>query len=149
MIMTESIIRLLVAVPTEAVGYLIGKAGKTLNELADNSNCRLYLQGHHDISVGAKERAIIIEGSVSNALEALHRLFLKLSLRNNKSASDVELVKWSIPQSMCGILIGRGGEGIKHIHAETGSWVKVAHIEEALPGDSERFVYSYFFHCLS
>ena len=35
------------------------------------------------------------------------------------------LIKWIISNRVCGLLIGRNGEGIKHINDVSGAWVKV------------------------
>jgi hypothetical protein len=52
-----------------------------------------------------------------------------------------QIIKWVILQSDCGNLIGRGGEGIKKINEVSGSWVKVAHLEDSVRGAKERLVY--------
>lgn len=52
-----------------------------------------------------------------------------------------QIIKWVILQSDCGNLIGRGGEGIKKINELSGSWVKVAHLEDSVRGAKERLVY--------
>jgi hypothetical protein len=38
------------------------------------------------------------------------------------------------------MVIGRNGSGIKAINAASGAWVKIAHIEEAMPCDGQRLV---------
>lgn len=56
-------------------------------------------------------------------------------------ADGNQIIKWVILQSDCGTLIGRGGEGIKRINELSGSWVKVAHLEDSVRGVKERLVY--------
>ena len=56
----------------------------------------------------------------------------------NFKQSNQQILKWIIPQNSCGVLIGRGGDGIRRINDMTGAWVKVAHIEEFRQCATER-----------
>lgn len=129
--------KILLSIPTDAVGLLIGKEGKTFNEISISSNAKLNLQLHQDIARGSRERFIIIEGEIEQISTAARIIIDKLSSRNN-SESRIELIKWVISQSRCSVIIGRNGSGIKAINAASGSWVKIAHVEEACPGENQR-----------
>jgi polyribonucleotide nucleotidyltransferase len=166
----------MIAVPTDAIGLLIGKAGKTLTKISKESGARVSLQAYDDIEYGSRERAVIIHGirhSIVTALKLIIAIFVArkttcmTSLDSTPSTnvfnsgenettkeistnnSNFELLKWIIPQSMCGKLIGKGGDGIKLINSKSGAWVKIAHIEEISPGTDERYSmlihdYNYF-----
>lgn len=133
--------KILLSIPTDAVGLLIGKEGKTFNEISVQSSAKLTLQLHHDISRGSRERYIAIEGEIDKIGKACRIIIEKLSSRNfAKGGEDqIELIKWVIAQSRCSMIIGRNGSGIKAINAASGSWVKIAHVEEACPGESQRY----------
>lgn len=132
--------KILLSIPTDAVGLLIGKEGKTFNEISVQSNAKLNLQLHHDICKGSRERFIIIEGDIESLGKAVRIIVEKVSSRNFSEGGDdrIELIKWVVSQSRCSMIIGRGGNGIKAINAASGSWVKIAHVEEACPGESQR-----------
>lgn len=96
---------------------------------------------------GTKERCVVIWGSVESLLKAEGLILSKMEVRRPKKDPDdfaVEsgkfLVKWVIPNSMCGLLIGRQGDGIKQINDLSGAWVKVAREQESAPGSTERSV---------
>jgi len=136
--------KILLSIPTDAVGLLIGKEGKTFNEISVQSNAKLSLQLHHDICKGSRERSVIIEGDVKSIARAIKIIIHKLSCRNlsgDVGSEKTELIKWVVSQSRCSMIIGRGGNGIKAIHASSGAWVKIAHIEEACPGEGQRLLY--------
>lgn len=172
---------LMVSAPTDAIGLLIGKSGKTLTKISMESGVHIGLQSHNDIECGSRERAVIIQGTISSTMKALRiivpiiagrktvdggndRSVESASLGNDASESNdpdksrghdsaltetlgyaeetnsnFDLIKWVIPQSLCGKLIGKGGNGIKHINTSSGAWVKIAHIEEISPGENERY----------
>lgn len=144
------------SIPTEAVGLIIGKSGKNLLKISQDSKSKVSLQSHHDVQLGSHERIVIVEGDKSSIMQALRMVVPTLIDRKSSSSSEeikasdsppasdtesVELIKWLIPQQMCGVLIGKGGDGIKAINTQSGAWVKIAHVEEASPGAEERLVY--------
>lgn len=107
------------------------------------------------------ERVLIIQGSPDGVLSALEQVVERLQ-RAKKGTSpssasgatsgdlptfeedswkDLEtVVKWVVPQAVCGALIGKSGKGIKKINMESGAWVKVAHTEEYSPETNERYI---------
>lgn len=131
---------IILSIPTDAVGLIIGKEGKTFNEISVLSRAKLTLQLHHDICKGLRQRFIIVEGDISCIAMAVRIIIEKLSTRNTGDRIDesIELIKWVVPQSKCSMIIGRGGNCIKAINAASGSWVKIAHIEETCPGENQR-----------
>ncbi len=150
----QSEISFTVSVPTDAIGLLIGKSGKTLNKLSLDSKCNINLQSNHDREEGNKERAVILTGKINGILFALRSIMAILASRKTcssfpihsepvqklkkKESTSNELLKWAIPQSLCGKLIGKAGQGIRSINAQSGAWVKIGHIEEVPPGSEER-----------
>ena len=82
----------------------------------------------------------MIDGDIASIVRAIRIITEKLAVRNlsDDASEKVELIKWVISQSKCSMIIGRGGNGIKAINAASGSWVKIAHVEEACPGENQR-----------
>jgi transcription antitermination factor NusA-like protein len=145
-----------ILIPTQFVGLLIGKNGSCFRDLAKISKCRLFLQSYEDIPELSRERVLTLVGTKISVLIALRKV-IELIQPCTKSMSATglggigssggwemqqsdgnQIIKWVISQSDCGTLIGRGGEGIKRINELSGSWVKVAHLEDSVRGVNER-----------
>ena len=128
-----------VVVPTSMIGLLIGKNGSSFQELSRLANVRLYLQAHEDMPEKSRERILIMCGFPENLTTVLSKIFHRIRFKSKIAREDdCQLIKWVIKQSNCGTLIGRNGEGIKSINRLSGSWVKVAHLEEYISGEHER-----------
>lgn len=74
----------------------------------------------------------MVAGSLDAVVKAQEIILQKLKTRRPKGdKEDIQLgtgkylIKWIIPSRVCGLLIGRSGEGIKHINDVSGAWVKV------------------------
>jgi transcription antitermination factor NusA-like protein len=145
-------VKFILSIPTEAVGLVIGKQGRTLIALSEATKCKVHLQSHYDLAAGARERAVVFEGETSCVKNAALQVIKLVADRKTTTAllSDPfraaavvgtekqVLAKWIIPKDRCGILIGKGGAGIKHINQASGAWVKIAHVEESSPGATDR-----------
>ena len=139
-----------ILVPTQFVGLLIGKNGSCFRDLAKSSKCRLFLQSYEDIPELSRERVLTMNGAKASVLVALRKVIEIIQPCTKSMGSQVgtwesqadgnQIIKWVILQSDCGTLIGRGGEGIKRINELSGSWVKVAHLEDSVRGVKERYV---------
>lgn len=145
--------RILFSVPINAVGLLIGKNGETLKFICRESSATVTLQHFHDLRKGVTERVIIISATnIPNFIKAYDLIIDKLKIYKSslitfkdtvKDEPDaIEVVKWLVNQSYCGLLIGRSGEKIKKIRELSGAWVKIAHIEESVTiPNGDRLVY--------
>ena len=137
-----------IVVPTQFVGLLIGKNGSCFRELAKTSKCRLFLQSYEDIPELSRERVLTMTGTKMSVLVALRKVIEIIQPCTKSMGSQVgtwesqadgsQIIKWVILQSDCGTLIGKLGEGIKRINELSGSWVKVAHLEDSVRGVKER-----------
>lgn len=137
-------------VSTQIVGLLIGKNGATLREIISESSANIFFQSIEDLPECCSQRIISVVGSRGAILQAVARIVNRVQLMGGHFSKDgrpdpaeiadhnKQLMKWIIPQYLCGALIGRGGEGIKRINDVSGAWVKVAHTEEFNPGLNER-----------
>lgn len=131
-----------ILVPTQIVGLLIGKNGAYFRDMSKQSSSKLFLQSYEDMPENCRERVLIVSGNKLSIVQALGKVFGRIRCRSQTPEAteqeSTQLIKWVIPQSLCGPLIGRGGEGIKKINELSGSWVKVAHLEEFTSGVDER-----------
>jgi predicted RNA-binding protein YlqC (UPF0109 family) len=152
-------VMLYLSVATQMVGLIIGKSGAFFREISHDSKVKLFLQTTQDMPSESRERVLIIVGNRISVISAIRKIYSKIQQANEKSNSKFskpsskfsdsnlspfdnskgeEMIKWIVPQTRCGSLIGKRGEGIKSINTLSGSWVKVAHVEELSPGTNER-----------
>jgi len=147
----------LILIPAAAVGLLIGKAGQFIKYIGHVSGATLKLQSFDEMTPGTQERVLVVMGENVSVLKcAVQVILMRLQTQhpmlyesggdnNNNNDNAIhdakKLVKWIIPQSAAGLLIGKQGSRIKMINDKSGAWVKLAHPEELAPSPDERFVY--------
>lgn len=152
----------LMLIPAAAVGLLIGKAGQFLKYIGHVSGATLKLQSFDEMALGTQERVLVVIGEDMLVVKcAVQVILMRLQTQhpmlfedggddddddNHNNAMHAakkkkKLVKWIIPQSAAGLLIGKQGSRIKMINDKSGAWVKLAHPEELAPSPDERFVY--------
>ena len=156
-----SIETLVILIPTSAVGLIIGKAGLFLKYIGHISGAQLRLQSFDEMMHGIQERAIFVTGEPTSIKSAVQVILLRLQVpsepgrtfgggvaNNNNgdgstegTSSDQHVIQWIIPQSSCGLLIGKNGSRIKMINENSGAWVKIAHPEETGPDVGESYIY--------
>lgn len=113
--------------------------GATLREISAESGAKMSFQAFSDMPPGTKERCVVIWGAVDAIVTAVSLILAKMEIRRPKSDGDevvIEngkyLLKWLIPNYMCGLLIGRHGDGIKQINEASGAWVKVRYMVNSI-----------------
>lgn len=135
--------------PTDIIGLIIGKQGSALRDITTKSGARILIQAFEDMPPGSNEREVSISGSIQEIAIAEERILQRLRNRrpkcNDNNIAILEngscLLKCVIPRNLCGLLIGRGGVGVKEINEKSGAWIKVAHEQDGAPGTSDRTVY--------
>jgi len=134
-------------VANESVGLIIGKAAAGLKEISKDSGAQLIIQEPDMCPAGSKEPTVSLRGSWEAIKKAETKILDKLSqLKPGVSvdddvSEDKDQVKWLIPESLCGMLIGKGGSTLKNIKDQTGAFIRLANAQELGPGSSERVVY--------
>lgn len=132
-------------------GSLIGTGGKSIKELKSVTNARIIVSGALEVFPGTGERVVLISGNI-NAVDLAQTLVWEMIAQNVQSGSD-RSVDWSpevvvnnlgtndsvevkakitIPAAVGGLILGRGGETIKEISAESGASIIMTSKEEAL-----------------
>lgn len=104
-------------IPQPKVGLIIGKGGETIKRLQEQAGCRMLMVQDGQYS-NAPQRLLRIQGAPS-AIEAAKGLVMDLigGMDFNPGNQTVEV---QVPSNLVGMVIGRGGESIKRIQAETG-----------------------------
>ena len=127
-----------ILVSNNNAGSIIGKSGKTISDLQQESSARIRLSQAGDFFPGTNDRVCLISGTVDNVksaislvLEKLHQLKVEtdspLESEDPTSPTDSNDVKYNysarilIPAAACGMLIGREGSTIKKIKDDVGA----------------------------
>ncbi|BGP23297.1 PAB1 binding protein [Rhodotorula toruloides] len=122
---------------TQDASIIIGKQGKNINEIRDKSGAKLNIT---ESVPGNPERIM----SVTGALDAVSKAFGLIVRRINDEPFDVPSVPGSravtirfiIPNSRMGSVIGKAGSKIKEIQEASGARLQAS--EAMLPGSTER-----------
>jgi len=139
------------SIPVDSVNIIAGNNGENLKKMSEETKTLVTLQSAEDAQSGSSLRIITIEGvreCIVNALKAIIPILIDRkniqpdSLSSSTDSESVEIVRWLIPQQLCGVLIGKGGEGVKNISKLSGAHVRVLNAHEAVVENSdERFAF--------
>lgn len=132
-----SMIHMRCLIVTQDASIIIGKAGSHVNEIREKSGARVVVSPS---VVGNPERIL----HVSGPLDAVSKAFGLIVRRINDEPFDVPSVpgsravtiKFMIPNSRMGSVIGRQGSKIKEIQEASGARLNAS--EGMLPGSTER-----------
>lgn len=141
----ESTIRFLVS--NSAAGSVIGKGGATINEFQQQSGARIVLSRAREFFPGTSDRIILLSGTVSAILTALHLILSKVSEdgdgggkgedSSDRGASELRIV---VPNKVCGAIIGKSGATIKSFVDDSGASIKLSSQDPSSSAVSERLV---------
>lgn len=116
-----------VVVPRSSVGIIIGKQGDTIKRLAMETGTKIQFKPDDDPNT--TERCAIIMGTreqIYRATEKITELVRKSAQAAGNNTGSIPSTEssvfyMSVPASKCGLVIGKGGETIKQINAESGA----------------------------
>lgn len=121
-----------ILVSNNNAGSIIGKSGRTISDLQQQSSARIRLSQAGDFFPGTNDRVCLISGAVDNAktaislvLEKLHHLQIEedsqLDSESPPNATDSNDLKYNysarilVPAAACGMILGREGSTIKKL----------------------------------
>jgi RNA-binding protein Nova len=161
-----SAIKLLVS--NNVAGSIIGRAGQTISELQTQSSARIKLSQTGDFYPGTQDRVCLVQGQLENVQSAVRLLLERIyMLQEQQHSQHVTwhpnqseavpdspgfdfVVRLLVPNSCCGMIIGKGGTSIKQMEEASGvSSVRLSPKESeepkspsaaAVAGTSERVV---------
>ncbi|KAJ9576806.1 hypothetical protein L9F63_006580 [Diploptera punctata] len=125
-------------VPSVAAGAIIGKGGETIAQLQKDTGARVKMSKANDFYPGTSERVCLITGNVEAIMAVLTFIMEKIREKpdinakqaidfdNKTSAERDKQVKILVPNSTAGMIIGKGGNYIKQIKEESGSYVQIS-----------------------
>uniref|UniRef100_A0A8C6WYH5 Insulin-like growth factor 2 mRNA binding protein 2a n=1 Tax=Neogobius melanostomus TaxID=47308 RepID=A0A8C6WYH5_9GOBI len=117
------------------VGRLIGKEGRNLKKIEEDTGTRITISSFLDITICNQERTIVVKGSLDNCCRAekevtkkLREYFTNCSLFDQQ-APEQEVVYLFIPTQAVGALIGKKGQHIKQLAHIAAASIKIAPAE--------------------
>eukprot|EP00595_Chromulina_sp_UTEXLB2642_P002514 CAMPEP_0196765644 /NCGR_PEP_ID=MMETSP1095-20130614/10256_1 /TAXON_ID=96789 ORGANISM="Chromulina nebulosa, Strain UTEXLB2642" /NCGR_SAMPLE_ID=MMETSP1095 /ASSEMBLY_ACC=CAM_ASM_000446 /LENGTH=438 /DNA_ID=CAMNT_0042124029 /DNA_START=14 /DNA_END=1330 /DNA_ORIENTATION=+ len=134
-----------VLVPTEAVGNIIGKGGSIIHELNATTGAKIHVSSNTDLYPGTKDRTVGMYGPKSSLEAAIVEVVVRIVEgldnkhgSNDSSSSKVPVtnnsntdaqkyeLRFPIPSSASGMIIGRGGTLIKELGEKSSCYLKVS-----------------------
>ncbi|GKY94371.1 hypothetical protein MPSEU_000403000 [Mayamaea pseudoterrestris] len=130
-----SAIKLLVS--NNVAASIIGRAGQTVSELQAQSRTRIKLSQSGDFFPGTQDRVCLVQGETENVKAALRLLLERLfALQEHQYAQHISwqqqqqgsesrhpfvfISRLLVPNSCCGMIIGKAGANIKYLEESTG-----------------------------
>jgi len=131
-------------VPRSAAGVIIGKQGDTIKRLQAETDTKIQFKSDEDPN--SSERILVIRGSEENIRMATSKVADLVARSANSTMTQmgsqmgpqIEHVRMAVPASKAGLIVGKGGETIRQIQAETGAWLGMS--REPFPNPEERIV---------
>uniref|UniRef100_A0AC35U2P4 KH domain-containing protein n=1 Tax=Rhabditophanes sp. KR3021 TaxID=114890 RepID=A0AC35U2P4_9BILA len=111
-----------VIVPKSAVGMIIGKAGDTIKRLAQETGSKI--QFKPDTNPEGQDRTAVIQGNASQISHATRLISEIVAKCGGGQPTDVQYM--TVPGNKTGLVIGKGGETIKALNAESGAHIELA-----------------------
>jgi heterogeneous nuclear rnp K-like protein 2 len=134
----EGSVTLRVLLNSKGAGVVIGKGGKTVEEMREFSGAKAGVSKQVE---GVNDRILTISGTIDQSAKAVH--FLASTLVDTPCMTfqpplppSHTLVRLLVPNSIMGSVIGRSGQRIKQIQENNG--VRLVAAKEPLPNSTER-----------
>lgn len=121
-----------VIVPRASVGMIIGKGGETIKRLAAESGAKIQFKPDDDQST--PDRCAVIQGTTEQIAKATQ--FISELVNKSGAGGGSEMFYMHVPSNKTGLVIGKGGETIKQICAESGAHVELS--RDPPPNASEK-----------
>lgn len=121
-------------VPDRLAGVIIGKGGSGIAELEQETGASMRLSGARVYFPGTTERVMVCGGEVSAIEAILPILVMKLNEASSSSsphngshsATPPSLFRFVLTNSACSCIIGKGGEVIKALSAQSGASIRAS-----------------------
>lgn len=150
----RSTLRFLVS--NNGAGSIIGKGGVVITEFQAQSGAKIVVSRAREFFPGTSDRIILLSGTVSAILTALHLILSKLAELEeahdgareggegkpaegggSNARMDLRIV---VPNKVCGAIIGKGGATIRSFVEDSQATIKLSSQEYATSGLAERTV---------
>ena len=127
-----------------ASGSIIGKGGATISEIEAQSGSRVQLSKPKETFPGTSDRILLLTGTISCILTALHLLISKIvqeeEEKGEKAPGAPITVKLVAPNATCGAILGKQGATMRSFTDDSGAEIKLSNKESMFPGVTDRVV---------
>ncbi|CAI5445009.1 unnamed protein product [Caenorhabditis angaria] len=117
-----------VIVPRDSAGLIIGKGGDVIRRLAQETGTKI--QFKPDENPDSAERCAVIMGTREQIYAATERITEIVNRSLGGGGTNQEKFYMHVPADKCGLVIGKGGETIKQINAESYAHCELARDKE-------------------
>ncbi len=135
-----------IAIPNGRVGVIIGKGGETIKYLQLQSGAKIQVTRDMDADPNSYTRSVELQGaadSIAKAEQLIKDVLAEaesggsgiVSRRVTGQPGGAEQFVMQIPNNKVGLIIGKGGETIKNMQANTGARIQVIPLHLP-PGDT-------------
>uniref|UniRef100_A0A914HD89 K Homology domain-containing protein n=1 Tax=Globodera rostochiensis TaxID=31243 RepID=A0A914HD89_GLORO len=124
-----------VLIPSAAVGALIGKGGETMRNLKNDSGCRVQMSKNQEVYHGTSERICLVKGKLASTMIVMGAILEKIQekIDANHAADHFDLkgldrtkeMKFVVPNTSAGMVIGKNGASIKEIRDTTTANIQI------------------------
>lgn len=121
-----------IKVPNNMVGLIIGKGGETIKSLQTRSGARIQVQRDVDTPPGATEREVTLIGTPAQIQTVQFEINAIIQAEQARQGGGAVQpppgggIVIKIPNNTVGIVIGKGGETIKMLQQRTGCRIQVS-----------------------
>ena len=106
-------------VPADRVGLVIGTGGKNIHEVERLTNTIINVDRGIGGSLGGQNRKVLVVGSEENCKKALLMILRNVERRVSEHTAGAKTI--SVPDSLVGRIIGKGGATISAIKSISGA----------------------------
>lgn len=128
-------VQIKVLIPSAAVGALIGKGGETMRNLKNDTGCRVQMSKNQEFYHGTTERICFVKGKISSAMIVMSAILEKIQEKveghhpsdpfDLKGLDRTREMKFIVPNTSAGMVIGKNGTSIKEIRETTTANIQI------------------------
>ncbi|KAI6200132.1 hypothetical protein M3Y96_00700600 [Aphelenchoides besseyi] len=119
---TSSIVEEEIYVPRQAVGMIIGRQGKMINEISEKTTT--HIQFKPDTDTTTPERCAVIQGTPQQIERATNLIWDLVQRSANQQPTDIGMLH--VPKNKAGLVIGRNGETIRSISEKSKAHIRTS-----------------------
>jgi len=134
-----------VAVPPNFIGLVIGKGGESIKRIQAESGTKVQFDSNRTDSRGNKICSISGPPDCVRRAEEMIQEIIDTGASNQRSGGGNRFVggqevRYPVPANRCGAVIGRGGDTIRQIKAQSGCDIELDKMSKMPGGDEKVFI---------
>ncbi|XP_071802850.1 insulin-like growth factor 2 mRNA-binding protein 2 isoform X2 [Asterias amurensis] len=126
-------------VPSDVVGAIIGKGGKTIKQITGETKARIDIHRRENPGSGEKVKAVTTFGNPEDCTSACKKVMEIMNQECSQKGTQPPL-KLLAHNALVGRLIGKGGSSLKHIMQESQTTITISPLHELTICNPERTI---------